>query len=100
MDLDNPRGNRGGNVWQHVRSFKKYLFDSIREEDLKIEGEWVPVAEDWAFMLPIIEMAENPVYIKERLYFYSPGRKKTTETRAIREEIISKIVKKDRYAPL
>jgi hypothetical protein len=51
-------------------------------------------------MLPIIEMAENPVYIKERLYFYSPGRKKTTETRAIREEIISKIVKKDRYAPL
>lgn len=99
VDFDSPRANRGGNVWQHLRTFKKYLFDSISEEDLKIDGEWVPIAEDWAFMLPIIEMASNPVHIKQPLYFYAPGGEKTDETRAFREEIIGKIVNKPPYPP-
>lgn len=94
-----PRTNRGGNVWQHLRSFKKYLFDSIREEDLKIDNNWVPIAEDWAFMLPIVEMATSPQHIKEMIYFYEPAEQKKDEVRSLREEIIGQIVRKTRYTP-
>lgn len=34
----NPR-LYGGNVWQHIRSFKKYLFDSLSFDDLKIANK-------------------------------------------------------------
>ena len=36
--LDNPR-SRGSNVWQHLRTFRKCLFDGIAVEDLKLVGE-------------------------------------------------------------
>jgi hypothetical protein len=99
VDFIEPRTNRGGNVWQHLRSFKKYLFDSIREEDLKIDDDWVPIAEDWAFMLPIVEMATSPLHIKEMIYFYEPAEQKNDEVRSLREEVIGQIVRKTRYAP-
>ena len=45
------------NVWQHLRTFRKRLFDAIDIKDMKIDGEWIDVATDWAFMVPIFEMA-------------------------------------------
>lgn len=96
VDFENPRENGGGNVWQHLRTFKKKLFDRIRVEDLKIEGEWVNIATDWLFMLPIVEMASHPVHIEEKLYYYDPGPEKDPR-RKVREEIISKIVAKPTY---
>ena len=58
-NFHNPRSARGGNVWQPLRTFKKLLFDRINPDDLKVNGEWVPHTEDWAFMLPMAEMAES-----------------------------------------
>jgi hypothetical protein len=99
VDLKDPRSNRGGNVWQHLRSFRKYLFDSIREEDFKINGEWVSIAEDWAFMLPIVEMATKPVHIEEIVYLHEPRTQRSDEMRSFRERIIAQIVRKRRYSP-
>ena len=59
VDFDNPR-SWGSNVWQHLRTFKKRLFDAIDVEDLKLDGEWIDLANDWAFMVPIVEMAKQP----------------------------------------
>jgi 2-polyprenyl-3-methyl-5-hydroxy-6-metoxy-1,4-benzoquinol methylase len=96
--FDQPRKNRGGNVWQHLRTFKKYLFDNIREDDLKIDGEWIEMASDWAYMLPIIEMSSNPVSIIDQLYLYEPSTDKGLESfRAQREITIGKIVAKPPY---
>ena len=25
----------GGNVWQHVRTFRKHLFDAVKDEDMR-----------------------------------------------------------------
>jgi hypothetical protein len=97
VDLVNPRSNRGGNVWQHLRTFRKHLFDRIEEEDFKISGEWISIAEDWAFMLPIVEMAEKPIYIPIPLYFYEPVENKDEETVSLREKIIEQIVNKQSY---
>ena len=86
---------RGGNVWQHLRTFRKYLFDAIPESYFKINNEWIPFAEDWAFMVPMVEMADHPVHITRSLYFYEPTGNKDAATRNSREKIIAKIMEKD-----
>jgi glycosyltransferase involved in cell wall biosynthesis/SAM-dependent methyltransferase len=88
------RGARGGNVWQHLRSFRKFLFDSIPESYMKIGDTWIPYAEDWAFMIPMVEMAHHPVFIDKKLYFYEPTGEKNTDTRLMREDIIGQIMRK------
>ena len=99
VDFDNPRG-RSSNVWQHLRTFRKYLFDAICVDDLKIGDEWIDLANDWAFMVPIVEMSNNPRHIPEPLYLYEPARGKSTEYRAQRDSVIARILAKQQYGKL
>lgn len=92
--FSHPRLVRGGNVWQHLRSFKKYLYDELPEEYLKIGSEWVPLAEDWAFMVPMVEICHKPIYITEPLYFYEPTGQKNEQSRMAREKVIHEILNK------
>ena len=92
--FDRPRERRGGNVWQHLRSFRKRLFDAVPDEALRLDGEYVDVANDWAFMLPIVEMAAHPVYIAEPLYLYEPSGIGNGAGREGREATIGRIVAK------
>ena len=92
--FDNPRRNRGGNVWQHLRSFRKRLFDAIPDEDLRLDGEYIDLANDWAYMLPIVEMAEHPVHIEEPLYLHEPSGTGKGADRTEREAVIARIVAK------
>lgn len=94
VDLVNPRGHRGGNVWQHLRTFRKSLFDQLNDEDLKVHGSWVPLADDWAFMVPMVEMARHPTYLKEKLYLYDPSPAHDARDRDLSETIISAIMAK------
>jgi hypothetical protein len=96
--FENARASRGGNVWQHLRTFRKHLFDSIREEDLKIDGKWIPYAEDWALMLPLVELASHPTWIREPIYFYDPDPSLRNCTVPEREQMISLIAQKPSYA--
>ncbi len=92
--FERPREHRGGNVWQHLRSFRKRLFDAIPDEALRLDGDYVDLANDWGFMLPIVEMADNPVHIPEPLYLYEPSGTGKGAGRAAREEAIGRIVAK------
>lgn len=94
VDFNDPRKSRGGNVWQHLSTFKKLLFDSIPEDYFKIDGEWVPHTEDWAFMLPMVDIAKKPVHIKDYLYFYEPSEDKSTRSTMEREAFIDEIIDK------
>ena len=90
--FDRPRERRGGNVWQHLRSFRKRLFDAIPDDALRLDGEYVDLANDWAFMLPIVEMARNPVHVTEALYLYEPsGVGKDAAGKATREETVARL---------
>ncbi|MDE0253508.1 MAG: hypothetical protein OYG32_01815 [Rhodospirillaceae bacterium] len=93
--FERPRARRGGNVWQHLRSFRKWLFDAIPDEALRLDGEYVDLANDWAFMLPIVEMVANPVHVPEPLYLYEPSGVGKGTGRAAREEVIRRIVAKE-----
>ena len=90
--FEQPRERRGGNVWQHLRSFRKRLFDAIPDEALRLDGDYVDLASDWAFMLPIVEMAMNPVHIPEPLYLYEPSGTGKGARRAAREKVVGRIV--------
>lgn len=91
--FDDPRRHRG-NVWQHLRSFRKRLFDAIPDEDLRLDGEYIDLANDWAYMLPIVEMAEHPVHIEDVLYLHEPSGTGKGAGRAEREAVIARIVAK------
>ncbi len=98
-DFERPRWWTS-NVWQHLRTFRKYLFDAIDSDDLKLDGQWIDIATDWAFMVPIIEMAENPRYIPKPLYLYEPSERTRRTDRAFRDSIIARILNKAVYGRL
>ena len=94
VDFSNPRTNRGGNVWQHLRTFKKKLYDRVPQDYLKLDGKWVQHAEDWAFMIPMVELSRMPVHIRNPIYFYQPSPEKKERSVEERERIISEILRK------
>lgn len=94
VNLESPRTARGGNVWQHLRSFRKHLFDAIPDHDLRVDGRYVDIAVDWAFMLPIVEMAQWKSWIREPIYHYEPSGLGKGEDRVKREAQIAAIVAK------
>jgi broad specificity phosphatase PhoE len=86
--FEEPRHNRGGNCWQHLRTFRKRLFDAIPDHELRIDGHYVDIAVDWAFMLPIVEMAKRPEWLRQPLYLYEPSGLGKGEGRRAREKQI------------
>ena len=70
-----PETYRQSGLWvtSHLRTFKRWLFDLILDEDLRDEdGEYFKVAWDMAFMYPMIVMAGNRVkYIDKIIYKYN-----------------------------
>ncbi len=96
-NFDNPR-LWDSNVWQHLRTFRKRLFDSIALEDLQINGRWIELAADWAFMVPIAEMATSPRHIPDALYLYEPAFPKDAASRRARDAVIARILDKRPYA--
>ena len=90
--LFDPRASRGGNVWQHLRTFRKALFDQIPDEYFRLEGAYVDLASDWALMLPMAELARSPRWIRRPLYLHEPGGVRDPETTRQREAIIASLV--------
>lgn len=69
-DLRCPR-HRRSNVWQHLRTFRRRLFDRLPLHALRRDdGTWFDVATDWAFMVPLVELSSSPRYIADVLYYY------------------------------
>ena len=61
-------------VTSHLRTFKKHLWDRIKDEDLRdSSGNYYSMAWDLAFMYPMIEMAgiKRIKYIRDILYVYN-----------------------------
>ena len=72
-------GGRMGNIWLHARSFRKYLFDALGPDIFKENGEWIDEFNELTFMVPIAEMAVNPVQVRAPLYLWEPMRPRDEE---------------------
>lgn len=101
VDFANPR-KTGGNVWQHLKSFKKYLFDAIplhyfkyKEESVKLyNNKWLQSCDDFALMVPIVEMSQQPIYLDDINYYYERDYQKRDDSRDIKEHCIAEILTK------
>jgi len=101
--FDKSWERNGDNVWLHPKCFRRKLFDFIDiEEDLKIDGQFVNVSTDFAFMLPMIEHSAKCVFIKDTLYYFDPsmnnkkscGKYKKENKEKIRNELLQKARRK------
>ena len=111
FNLKAPRAARGGCVWSHLRSFRRYLFLRVGDESLRgLDGAYYDVAWDWAMMLPVVEMAwraecwdgDEVLYLYEPAGLDAPPRPAADVAAAVaaREAVIGDIVGKASYAKL
>jgi len=75
IDVIQERNFRqSGNFFNHPITFRRFLFDEIRDEDLKTnDGRWFRGGYDFAIMMPMLEMCgqEHFCFIDEVLYIYN-----------------------------
>lgn len=65
------RQHGGGNVWAHMRAFRKSLFDRVPKSYFRNgTGSWFEMATDYATMLPMSELAAKPVHIDDVYCYY------------------------------
>ncbi len=75
-----PRRRGGGNVWAHLRGFRKALFEQLPEQALTPPGG-VDCLSDYLTMVPMAELAKKPVVLEDGYYYlhdrnaYSTDRK-------------------------
>lgn len=103
-----PRATNGGNVYQHLKTFKKYLFDSIPLTYFKFDAvdkvrpnasPWFDTCDDYAFMLPIVEMSSNPLQTDYVNYFYERDYAHRNDERERKEACIAAIIQKPKLDP-
>lgn len=102
VNFVSPRENNGGNVWQHIKTFKKYLFDSIpltyfkykTIDNVKSTAKWFEQCDDYAMMIPITEMCESPAQMDFINYYYERDYENRNADRALKEKCIAEIINK------
>lgn len=93
-DFQNPRSRFGGDVWIHLRAFEKRLFDLLPDDALQLDGQWLRQCDDYATMIPIVEMARSPVYVPEYWYWHERSTGHDPAERASREATILRLLAK------
>jgi hypothetical protein len=91
-DFEAPRRKWGGDVWIHLRAFRKRLFDALPDEELRMDGDWIAQCTDYATMIPIVEMCTRPTYLREYFYFHERSTPRTPELRAEKDAVIRRIL--------
>ncbi len=97
-NFHNPRNKQGGDVWMHLRSFRKYLFDYVNINDIKRGEEWIDKFTELTYMVPIAEMALNPLHIKWPIYLYEPTQNRDDEHYKENRNTIEYILNKKVYS--
>ena len=78
-------------VTSHLHTFYAGLFKKISPEHLSKDGEFLPVAEDVAIILPMLEMASGHFqFIEEVLYLYN-------RTNPLSEHLNNRLVLRNSY---
>ena len=91
-------------ISSHLRTYKSYLWNSIRDEDLRdIDGDYFKVACDVATMIPMLEMAgSNFVHIPNILYVYNRWNPLSDDViNSSEQSRIDRLIReKNKYSPL
>ncbi len=63
----------GDNIWLHPICFTKELFEKVNPDDMKRDGEWINICTDFAYAVPMIQLANSPQWIEQPIYFFEPS---------------------------
>ena len=107
VNFSEPRASGGGNVWQHLKTFRKHLFDSIPLPYLKHscgEGKlsgwrWIERCDDYAMMVPIVEMSSSPLQMDFVNYYYERDYEARDDCRETKNRCIKDVLDKPRLSP-
>lgn len=95
VDYLSPRSKGGGNTWTHLRAFKKSLFDSVPLSEFEIGDNWIQDVSDYATMLPMTELAKNPVQMIDQYYIYHEREDYTFPRKAKQSRLIKFLLSQD-----
>jgi len=94
VDFQDPRTNRGGNVWQHLKCFRKKCIDIVPIEMFRMDDEFIHDEDDWALMLPIVEVSNHYHQFTRPMMIYTISKNKMLRSHKERDERIARIVSK------
>lgn len=60
----------GGDVWIHLRAFRKGLFDGLAPSHLELDGQPLETLVDYAMMMPIAAHAQSPLFLPRYRYWH------------------------------
>ncbi|MHC1709806.1 MAG: glycosyltransferase [Methanomassiliicoccales archaeon] len=80
-DFENVRMPRFGDVWMHLRTFRKFLFDRIPTSYFKKDGEWIDKFTELTYMVPMVQMALDPRHVPDPNYLWQPTQIRNEEHR-------------------
>lgn len=89
------RLKHGANVWAHLRAFTKQCFNRIPYSYFqRANGEWFESVTDYATMLPLTEVAHNPLFL-DGLYAYWHERSDySAEYKANQQQLLNELFAK------
>ncbi|MDK9556660.1 glycosyltransferase family 2 protein [Marinobacter sp. M216] len=92
-DYRQPRKQGAGNTWAHLRGFRKSLFQKVPERYFKRPGgDWFDCATDYATMLPMSELAENPAFLDTGYAYWHERAPYSASHKAHQAELIPEIL--------
>ncbi len=66
---------RNGTCWNHLRTFRRRIFDAIPDSYMKMRGQWLDGGADYALMTPALELAGGRHFMfDEVLVLYTSDR--------------------------
>lgn len=100
-DYTNPRQAAGANVWSHLRVFTKELFEQVPEDYFKQKdnSDWFDTVTDYLTMLPMAELAKNPVYLDSGYTYWHLRKNFGQEDRKREDKLIAELLSMPSLSP-
>lgn len=89
-----PRETGGGNVWAHLRAFRKSLFQKVPKEYFRLDGVWVDDVSDYAVMLPMAELAKKPLFLDDAYFYFHQRDAYPLLRKQVQVEVIAALLEK------
>lgn len=93
-NYEDPRNEGGANVWSHLRAFKKSLFEKVPKDHFKHDGQWFDTVTDYATMLPMVELAQKPLYLDKGYAYYHDREDYSKEKKEREHHYITTLINK------
>lgn len=88
--FDSLWSRNGDNIWLHPISFRKELFDMIDKKDMQVDGEFINICTDFAYAVPLIQVANSPVYQPIPIYYFEPSIANQRKEGKYKQQIVNK----------